>query len=69
MQPTEYTSPDGTRYLVLSVSESISTTGPDGTPIVVRNVTARRWIKSRNDFAKTANVIGTGSWERWTAVG
>ena len=62
---TEYMTPSGVRYQVVSATP-VQTTEADGTPVTMWTVKAHRWVKSRNGFAKTITEFSTRRFPEWS---
>lgn len=66
MTETEYIDPNGDRYMVSKISESFPMPFPNGAPGHARTITARRWVKSRQAFAKHPVAFTIRHWASWT---
>lgn len=65
MNETEYTAPNEQRWMVSAVSDEYDMPFVDGAPGTARTITARRWVKSRQAFAKQAQPFTVRNWSQW----
>lgn len=66
MREIEYIAPNGEHYLVSEIGEEFSMPFPGGASGVARTIVGRRWVKSRQAFAKHPQPFTIRSWSRWT---